>query len=869
MRKMTSTEIRNTWLNFWKSKGHMIEPGASLIPVNDPTLLWINAGVAALKKYFDGSIKPQNNRIANVQKCLRTNDIDNVGLTSRHQTFFEMLGNFSIGDYFRKEAITWGYELLTSPEWFGIDKDKLYFTVHPSDKESRELWLSLGVEESHIVFCEGNFWEIGSGPCGPDSEIFFDRGEKYDPEGIGTRLISDDIENDRYIEIWNIVFSQYNAKEGLKREEYPELPQKNIDTGGGLERFACILQGAETNFGTDLFVPIIEAIEKLAKLPYNHENQMAYHVIADHIRTCTFALADGAMFSNEGRGYVLRRILRRGVRYGKKIGIEGNFMAKLCPVVCQIMGESYPYLEERLDRVMKLITSEEEKFEKTLNAGEQMLLNYLETKPKLISKEVAFKLYDTYGFPLELTEEIAKERGLEVDIEGFKEEMLKQKERARNARIKANSMNRQSKDLLEFVEKSEFFYDSEPRKAKIIALFKDGNRVDQIEENGEVIFDVTNFYAESGGEVADSGYFECQGGKVIVENVQKAPNKQNLHSVDTQGCVLNVGDEVILHVDEIRRKRIMRNHSACHLLQKALQEVLGNHINQAGSYVDEERVRFDFTHFEKISEEQLRKVEERVNEIIDKAYDSKIKYMPIEEAKKTGAMALFGEKYGDIVRVVNFGDWSIEFCGGCHVSNTSDIGAFVIEFEESISSGVRRIQACTGLGAYHLLKKREDILQNIAKELEATSIYEADDRLNSKLKEFKEMKEELVKLSQDKANGLANNIINKADMSKGYPIIIEVLDNVDGGMPLKILDVVKSKNLDYFVFLVNKMNDKVSLLAACSQNLIKQGLHCGKIIQESAKLVQGGGGGRPDMAQAGGKDVSKVDAVINYVKGLL
>ena len=869
MRKMTSTEIRNTWLNFWKSKGHMIEPGASLIPVNDPTLLWINAGVAALKKYFDGSIKPQNNRIANVQKCLRTNDIDNVGLTSRHQTFFEMLGNFSIGDYFRKEAITWGYELLTSPEWFGIDKDKLYFTVHPSDKESRELWLSLGVEESHIVFCEGNFWEIGSGPCGPDSEIFFDRGEKYDPEGIGTRLISDDIENDRYIEIWNIVFSQYNAKEGLKREEYPELPQKNIDTGGGLERFACILQGAETNFGTDLFVPIIEAIEKLAKLPYNHENQMAYHVIADHIRTCTFALADGAMFSNEGRGYVLRRILRRGVRYGKKIGIEGNFMAKLCPVVCQIMGESYPYLEERLDRVMKLITSEEEKFEKTLNAGEQMLLNYLETKPKLISKEVAFKLYDTYGFPLELTEEIAKERGLEVDIEGFKEEMLKQKERARNARIKANSMNRQSKDLLEFVEKSEFFYDSEPRKAKIIALFKDGNRVDQIEENGEVIFDVTNFYAESGGEVADSGYFECQGGKVIVENVQKAPNKQNLHSVDTQGCVLNVGDEVVLHVDEIRRKRIMRNHSACHLLQKALQEVLGNHINQAGSYVDEERARFDFTHFEKISEEQLRKVEERVNEIIDKAYDSKIKYMPIEEAKKTGAMALFGEKYGDIVRVVNFGDWSIEFCGGCHVSNTSDIGAFVIEFEESISSGVRRIQACTGLGAYHLLKKREDILQNIAKELEATSIYEADDRLNSKLKEFKEMKEELVKLSQDKANGLANNIINKADMSKGYPIIIEVLDNVDGGMPLKILDVVKSKNLDYFVFLVNKMNDKVSLLAACSQNLIKQGLHCGKIIQESAKLVQGGGGGRPDMAQAGGKDVSKVDAVINYVKGLL
>ena len=869
MKRMSSTEIRNTWLEFWKSKGHMIEPGASLVPVNDPTLLWINAGVAALKKYFDGSVKPTNNRIANVQKCLRTNDIDNVGLTARHQTFFEMLGNFSIGDYFRNEAITWGYELLTSPKWFGIDKEKLYFTVHPSDKASKDLWMSLGVSEDHIVPCEGNFWEIGSGPCGPDSEIFFDRGEQYDPKKLGTKLISEDIENDRYIEIWNIVFSQYNAKEGLKREEYPELPQKNIDTGGGLERFACIMQGAETNFGTDLFVPIIKAIEKMAEVKYNHESQIAYHVIADHIRTCTFALADGAMFSNEGRGYVLRRILRRGVRYGKKIGIEGAFMAKLCPVVVEIMGESYPYLEGKLDHVMRLITSEEEKFEKTLNAGEQMLLNYLDEKPKFINRDIAFKLYDTYGFPLELTEEIAKERGLEVDVEGFKEEMKKQKERARNARIKANSMHRQSKDLLEFVDKAEFFYDLGEMKAKIIALFKDGERVNELTDNGEVVFDKTNFYAESGGEVADTGYFDAPSGRVLVENVQKAPNKQNLHSVDTQGCVLHEGDEVELHIDENRRRRIMRNHSACHLLQKALQEVLGDHIAQAGSYVDEERVRFDFTHFEKISDEQLRKVEERVNEIIDAAYDSKIKYMPIEEAKKTGAMALFGEKYGDIVRVVNFGDWSIEFCGGCHVSNTSDIGCFVIEFEESISSGVRRIQACTGLGAYKLLKKRENILQGISHELEATSIYEASDRLASRLKEMKEMKDELNRLSQAQAQNLANSIIEKADNSRGYPVIIEVLDNADKGLPLKILDAIKSKYPRYFLYLINKSADKVSLLAACSMDLVKEGIHSGKIIQETSKMVQGGGGGRPDMAQAGGKDASKINEVIAYVKGLL
>ncbi len=866
---MTSNEIRKVWLDFWKSKGHMIEPGASLVPVNDPTLLWINAGVAALKKYFDGSMKPNSNRIANIQKCLRTNDIENVGMTSRHQTFFEMLGNFSIGDYFRKEAIEWGFEILTSPKWFGIDLDKLYFTVHPSDIESRNLWIKQGVDPSHIVNCEGNFWEIGAGPCGPDSEIFFDRGVKYDPENIGVRMISEDIENDRYIEIWNIVFSQYNSKEGLKREEYPELPHKNIDTGGGLERFACILQGAETNFETDLFVPIIKACEKMAKIPYSKKDHMAYHVIADHIRTCTFALADGAMFSNEGRGYVLRRILRRGVRYGKKIGIEGSFMWKLVPEVVDIMKEFYPYLEEHISQIQKYVRIEEEKFEKTLNAGEQMLLSYLDKNPKIVDSKMAFQLYDTYGFPLELTEEIAAEKGIKCDIDGFKVEMEKQKERARSARLQANSMHRQSADLLDFDVKSEFDYNPTPIKSKIVGLFKDGKRVNTIDDNGEIVLDKTIFYAESGGEISDSGYMMTPSGMIVVENVQKAPNKQHLHSVDTQGLVIHEGEEVELFIDLAKRHRIMRNHSACHILQKVLQEVLGKQVHQAGSYVDDEKLRFDFTHYEKISDEQLKQIEERVNEKIDAALGADISYQDINEARKSGAMALFGEKYGQIVRVVNFGDYSIEFCGGCHVTNTSDIGVFVIDFEESISSGVRRIQASTGIGGYKLLKKREEVLVSMSHDLGAGSMYETSDRLHAQIKELKDVKDELSKLQQELAVSKANEIIGQANMDKDYPIIIEVLDNVDKELPLKIFDIVKSRYPNYFVYLINKQADRMSLLAATSSDLIKQGIHCGKIIQETAKMANGGGGGRPDLAQAGGKDVSKIPNIIDYLKNLL
>ncbi len=864
MRKMTSNEIRETWLNFWKSKGHMIEPSASLIPNNDPTLLWINAGVAALKKYFDGSEVPSNRRISNIQKCLRTNDIDNVGMTARHHTFFEMLGNFSIGDYFRNEAVSWGFELLTSKEYFDIPVEKLYFTVHPNDEETKKLWISLGVPSSHIVPVEGNFWEIGEGPCGPDTEIFFDRGEKYDAENIGVRLISDDIENDRYIEIWNIVFSQFNSKPGLDRKDYPELPNKNIDTGGGLERFACIMQEAETNFQTDLFMPMINATEKLAKVKYSYESHMAYHVISDHIRTCTFALSDGAMFSNEGRGYVLRRILRRAVRYGKKIGIEGSFLYNLVDVVVDTMKDFYPYLLERKENVKKFIKLEEEKFEKTLDSGESMLNSIISNGNKLLSGKDAFKLYDTYGFPFELTKEICLENNIEIDEEEFKKEMNAQKERARESRKKENSMHSQSFDLLSFNENSEFSYDTSDIKTKVIGLFKDGNIVDSINDEGYIVLEKTNFYAESGGEVGDSGTLEFKDGIVNVEDTIKAPNKQHLHYVVTNGITINVNDELTTHINVQRRTNISRNHSAVHILQKVLQETLGDHIKQAGSYVDEYRLRFDFTHFEKIDNKVLEDIENKVNEIINKGLPSTIKLMNKEEAIKTGAMALFNEKYGDVVRVVNFDNYSIEFCGGCHVTNTSNIGCFVILSEESISSGVRRIEATTSFNAYKELKAKEDILNSVSNSVGST-INEVVNKTNSLINELDQAKEALKKIEDDLIDNKVNELINTNNSNECIKIV-EVFENANKNLSLKLVDKLKSLNKDYFVYIINKSNDKLALFAACSSSLVNKGIHCGKIIQETSKLANGNGGGSPFMAQAGGRDISKVNDILNYIK---
>jgi alanyl-tRNA synthetase len=860
MKKMSSDEIRSTWLKFFESKGHYIEPSASLIPHNDPTLLWINAGVAALKKYFDGSEIPPHTRITNAQKSLRTNDIENVGKTARHHTFFEMMGNFSIGDYFRNEVIPWAFELLTSEKYFGFPTEKLYITHHPSDTATRDLWIKCGMPADHMIPLEGNFWEIGEGPCGPDTEIFFDRGTKYDPENIGIKLLKEDIENDRYIEIWNIVFSQYNAETGVKREDYKELPSKNIDTGAGLERFACVLQGTDTNFETDLFWPYIEQVMKLSGKPYEGDNKMAYRVIADHIRTCTFALADGAMFSNEGRGYVLRRILRRAVRYGRKLGINKPFLSDLVPTVIEVMHDFYPYLAEHKERVMKMIKSEEVKFASTLEKGENMLKDMLDkSQGKVLSGEDAFKLYDTYGFPVELTVEIAAESSFTVDMDGFNKEMKAQKERARAARGDLQSFNKQSKDLMEFSTPSEFVYfDTKPMDATVIGLFKDGVKVDEIDDEGEVAFDTTNFYATMGGQVADTGRIVNDNCQAVVNDVNPSVQKQHLHSVKVEFGSIKVGDKFTLIIDEERRMRIQRNHSSAHLLQAALQEVLGPSVHQAGSLDSEECVRFDFTYNEKMTPVQLRQVEKLVNEYIYKALPVKTEILPIEEAKKAGAMMLFGEKYGDTVRVVTMGDISKEFCGGTHVSNTSEIGLFAIAYEESIAAGVRRIEGRTGLAAYELIKQKEIVLEKAQNALKAATLNETPTKAASVMNEVSTLKKQNNDLTQKLSAYESKNVASEFEEINGKHVLLKKVEGYDKDRFNALFDSLKVVYEDSIVVLANVNDGRIAFIASVSSSL--QGSYqAGNIIKKVTSLTGGNGGGRKDVAQGGGKDASKLD----------
>ena len=867
MKNLTANEIRTIWLNFWKERGHYVEPSASLIPHNDPTLLWINAGVAALKKYFDGSEIPANKRITNVQKSLRTNDIENVGMTARHHTFFEMLGNFSIGDYFRNEVIPWAFDLLTNEKYFGIDPMKLYITYHPDDEATKNLWIRCGMQEDHMIPLEDNFWCIGEGPCGPDTEIFFDRGEKYDPDHLGIRLLKEDLENDRYIEIWNIVFSQYNAQEGVARKDYKELPHKNIDTGGGLERFACIMQGAETNFETDLFLPIIKETEKLTKVPYE-ENKMAYRVIADHIRTCTFALSDGASFSNEGRGYVLRRILRRAMRYGRKLGIYEPFLYRLVDVVTDIMKDFYPYLLEHKERVKKTIYSEEVRFLKTLASGEQLLRKMMEDTSTLTGEE-AFKLYDTYGFPIELTVEIASENGVKVDMDGFHDEMKKQKERARAARGDLQSMNRQSADLMSFTLPSEFDYESTNMEARVIGLFKDGKRVDVIEEEGDVIFDHTCFYSESGGQAPDKGTIMNGETEAEVLDVQKAPNHQFLHHVHLLYGTLHEGDILSLAIDTKKRYLTRKNHSSAHLLQSALRKVLGDHVHQEGSYVDDEIMRFDFSHSSKITDTELKEIETLVNGWINDAIEQKTLLLPIEEAKKTGATALFDEKYGDVVRVVTFGDVSKEFCGGTHVHNTAEIGCFAIEFEESIASGVRRIQARTGLKAYELLKKREALLADIQAMMKAGSYLEIQDRLKTLLHEKEVLTLENRRLKEKEANFEAKQLENRFVMYNGVHLLAAYLNDTDRDGLMKRMDQLKTVYDDDVIVLIGGKEGNLPIVSHVSSLAQKEGIRAGDLVKAVSGILGGSGGGRPEMASGGGKDVSKIDEALAKVKELI
>jgi alanyl-tRNA synthetase len=875
MKKLTASEIRQMYLDFFKSKGHTIEPSASLVPVNDPTLLWINAGVAALKKYFDGTVVPEYPRITNAQKSIRTNDIENVGKTARHHTFFEMLGNFSIGDYFREDAVTWGYELLTSAEWFGFEKEKLYFTYYPEDKETHDLWVKLGVDPTHLIPLEGNFWEIGEGPCGPCTEIFYDRGTKYDPENIGIKLLVEDIENDRYLEVWNIVFSQFNSKEGLDRSEYPELPNKNIDTGMGLERMASVLQEVETNFDTDLFMPIINATESISGTKYragNLDQDTAFKVIADHIRTVSFAVADGALPSNEGRGYVLRRLIRRAVRFAKKLGIERPFMFELVPVVAEVMESYYPYVIEKVPFIQKVMKNEEERFHETLHEGLALLTEVMKSAKAegntVIKGADVFRLYDTYGFPIELTEEYAEEEGLTVDHDGFEAEMEKQRERARAARVDVDSMHVQSEVLRELKEQSTFVgYGNSSIETKILVLVKEGERVEDVANGDEahIILEQTPFYAESGGQIADRGTLTAPGLKVEVLDVQKAPNGQNLHRVRVVEGVLSLNANVTATINKSNRSSIVKNHTATHLLHQALKDTLGTHVNQAGSLVNPERLRFDFSHFGQVQPEELEAIEKIVNEKIWESIPVDISEKAIDEAKAMGAMALFGEKYGDVVRVVQVGDYSLELCGGCHVDNTASIGIFKIVSESGIGAGTRRIEAVTGKAAYEYMQEQIGQLKDAAGLLK-TSTKDVVSRVEVLQGEMKQLQKENESLSAKLSNIEAGNISSSVKEVNGVKFIAAKVNGADMNSLRTMVDDLKNKIGSVVVLLGSANDDKVNLIAGVTKDLVGQGYHAGNLVKEAATICGGGGGGRPDMAQAGGKDASKLDEAINFVE---
>ncbi|HEK9107743.1 alanine--tRNA ligase [Streptococcus equi] len=868
MKQLTSAQIRQMWLDFWKSKGHSIEPSANLVPVNDPTLLWINSGVATLKKYFDGSVIPENPRITNAQKSIRTNDIENVGKTARHHTMFEMLGNFSIGDYFRDEAIEWGFELLTSPEWFDFPKEKLYMTYYPDDKDSYNRWIALGVEPSHLIPLEENFWEIGAGPSGPDTEIFFDRGEAYDPDHIGIRLLEEDIENDRYIEIWNIVLSQFNADPTIPRSEYKELPNKNIDTGAGLERLVAVMQGAKTNFETDLFMPIIKEVEKLSGHTYDQDgDNMSFKVIADHIRALSFAIGDGALPGNEGRGYVLRRLLRRAVMHGRRLGIHETFLYKLVATVGHIMESYYPEILEKRDFIEKIIKREEETFARTIDAGSghlDQLLAQLKAKgqDRLDGKDI-FKLYDTYGFPVELTEELAEDAGYKIDHEGFKAAMKEQQDRARAAAVKGGSMGMQNETLAGITESSEFLYETETIDSRLSVIIVDNERSEMVSEGQALlVFEQTPFYAEMGGQVADHGVIKNDKGDLVarVIDVQKAPNGQPLHTVEVLAS-LALNTVYTLAIDHKRRYAVEKNHTATHLLHAALHKVIGEHATQAGSLNEEAFLRFDFTHFEAVTAQELRRIEEEVNEQIWKALAITTTETDIETAKAMGAMALFGEKYGKTVRVVQIGDYSVELCGGTHLSNSSEIGLFKIIKEEGIGSGTRRIIAVTGQQAFESFRKQEDTLKEIAHTLKVPQIEQLPSKVVSLSEQLRDLQKEMAELKEKAAAAQAGDVFKKIQEANGLRYIASQVAVSDAGALRTFADNWKQKDYSDVLVLAASIGEKVNVLVASKDKRA----HAGNLIKALAPIVSGRGGGKPDMAMAGGSDASKLSELLAAV----
>ena len=879
LKKLNSAQVRRMYLKFFEEHGHQVMPSASLVPVNDPTLLWINSGVATMKKYFDGKVVPDNPRMTSSQKSIRTNDIENVGKTARHHTMFEMLGNFSVGDYFKNEVIPWAWELLTSDEWFGFDPERLYITYYPKDHDAYNRWREVGVAEDHLIADEDNFWDIGQGPSGPDTEIFYDRGQEFN------NLADDDPENypggenGRYLEIWNIVFSQFNH---TPEDTYEPLPHKNIDTGMGLERVVSIFENAPTNFETDLFMPLIKQAEEFSgtkKYGQNKEDDIQFKIIADHIRTITFAIGDGALPSNVGRGYVIRRLLRRAVVAGKKLGIDELFLAKMVPTVGKIMEDYYPDVLKNADYIASVIESEEDRFSATLNGGLNLLNNVIaeakESKTNEIDGRTAFKLYDTYGFPIELTKEYAEDEGLTVDEKGFQAAMTEQQNRARNARDMDNGMGVQTDLWTSFKEDSKYvgYTDLTVDNAKVIGLAHDGQQADEAQpgdKNIELIFDVTPFYAEMGGQVADTGDIIDNYGKKVgrVVDVQHAPNQQNLHRVELTAPIKK-GARYKLVVDRIRHLKIEKNHTATHLLDQALRNVLGGHTQQAGSLVEEHYLRFDFNHFGQVTAEDLKKVENMVNEQIWKEIPVKTVETDIDSAKEMGAIALFSDKYGDKVRVVKIGDFNTEFCGGDHVKNTNELGLFKIVSEGGVGAGVRRIEAVTSSDAFKFLQDRDDLLTKSAASLKVAQIKEVPHQVETLQNELKEAQKQNESLQAKIAAQQANNVFENVQATKNGSLIAAEVQVAGMGQLRQLADAWRSKALSDVLVLATASDGKANLLVAVSDDKTKEGLKAGDLIKAIAPAINGGGGGRPNLAQAGGKNPAGIKEALSQAKGYL
>ncbi len=869
--KWTSlNDLREKFLSFFESKGHLRLPSFSLVPNNDKSLLLINSGMAPMKKYFTGEEEPPRNRVCTCQKCIRTPDLDRVGHTARHGTYFEMLGNFSFGDYFKNEAIPWAWEFLNGV--LEIPKDLLWPSIYENDEEAFAIWRDVvGVDEKHIVRLgkADNFWEHGSGPCGPCSEIYFDRGEKY---GCGSPDCKPGCDCDRFMEIWNNVFSQFN-NDGAGN--YTELKQKNIDTGMGLERLACVMQGVDNLFEVDTVRKILDTVCKIAGKTYgaDKDDDISIRVVTDHIRSASFMISDGVIPSNEGRGYVLRRILRRACRHGKLLGIKRRFLKELAEIVISQNESAYPELKTKSDYVLKVIGLEEERFDATIDAGLGILSGITEEAKKngtnQISGADAFKLYDTFGFPPDLTREIAEENGLSVDDAEFARLMDEQKKRARAARGNISGWANAESELIKNLSETEFVgYNKTECDAKLIAIISDEDSAEEISE-GEcsLIFDKTVFYGEGGGQVGDTGVITKDGASLTVLDTKKT-NGIYIHEVRVDSGVIKLGDTLTLKIDKERRAAIKRNHSACHLLQAALREVLGTHVEQAGSYVDEHRVRFDFTHLSAMTADEIATVEAIVNRNILTAEDCSTTVTDIKSAKEMGAMALFGEKYGATVRVVKIGSSSTELCGGTHVSSTGEIGLFKIISETSVAAGVRRIEGTTGLGVLSLLSERESLIHETAKELKSQNSHDIAKKASALREELKEAKREIESLGSKISEIQAKSLTDSVKQVGKFKVLTARLEmKPDAARTLS--DSVKAKYPDGVAVFATVFDGKLNLIAAVGQDAVKAGAHAGKIISEVSAICGGKGGGRPDSAMSGGRDLDKIDLALSKVEEIL